>query len=149
MKAAIEAAQGEVPVLTSIQHTDVRVIVELAQYAAKVGIHGVQLSPTYYYPATHEDILRLFQMVAKASDVSLMVYHTWWTGVNMDLDLLRNLAEIETVRILKWSASTSRQFRDTLLALSNDLVVIDNGIEHITSHILGARIRYAFKQFLA
>lgn len=38
MKAAVEEAAGEVPVLTSIQHTDVRVIVELAQHAAEAGI---------------------------------------------------------------------------------------------------------------
>ena len=31
MTTAHEAANGEVPVLTSIQHTDTRVIVELAQ----------------------------------------------------------------------------------------------------------------------
>ena len=36
MATAVEAAAGEVPVLTSIQHTDVRVIVEPAEHAAKV-----------------------------------------------------------------------------------------------------------------
>ena len=139
MKASIEASQGEVPVLTSIQHTDMRVIVELAQHASKVGLQGVQLGPTYYYPPTDGDALRVFQAVAEASDVSIMIYHTWWEGLNMSLDLLQRLAEIETVRALKWSAPDPAQYRDGLLALANDLVVIDNSGQYILSHMLGAR----------
>ena len=37
MTAAMEAANGEAPVLTSVQHTDWRVIIELANHAHEAG----------------------------------------------------------------------------------------------------------------
>ena len=139
MSASVEAARGEVPVLSSIQHTDARAIVELARHASKVGLQGAQLGPTYYYAPTEGDVLRLFKMVAKESDVSLMIYHTWWEGLNMSLDLLQHLAEIESVRALKWSAPNAEQYRETLLALADTVVTIDNSNEQVWSHLLGAR----------
>lgn len=139
MTAAVEAAQGEVPVLSSIQHTDTRVIVELARHASKVGLNGAQLGSTYYYTPSEGDALRLFQMVAKESDVSLMIYHTWWEGLNMSLDLLQRLAEIESVRSLKWSAPDAEHYRQTLVALADSLVIIDNSGQQVLSHLLGAR----------
>ena len=139
MGAAVEAAQGEVPILTSIQHTDTRVVVDLAQHASKVGLQGVQLGPTYYYTPTEEDAFRLFELVASESDVSLMIYHTWWDGLTMSLDLLRRLAEIESVRSLKWSSPDTGLYREVLIQLADDLVIIDNSNEHVWSHLLGAR----------
>ena len=139
MSAALEAAQGEVPVLASIQHTDTRVVVELARHASKVGLDGAQLGPTYYYTPTEGDVLRLFEMVAKESDVPLMIYHTWWEGLNMSLDLLQRLAEMETVRALKWSSPDPAHYRQTQLALADTLVIIDNSGEQVLSHVMGAR----------
>lgn len=139
MSAALEAAQGEVPVLSSIQHTDTRAIVELARHASEVGLDGAQLGPTYYYTPTEGDVLRLFEMVARESDVSLMIYHTWWEGLNMSLDLLQRLAEMESVRALKWSASNPEHYRQTQLALADTLVIIDNAGEQVSSHVMGAR----------
>ncbi len=136
MEAAVEAAAGKVPVLTSIQHTDTRVIVELAKHASKVGIKGAQLNATYYYSASEGDVLRLFRMVAEASDVTIMIYRV---GVllEMGLDLIRRLAELETVRALKFSAIDGNEFTEGVATLIKDLVVIDNSGQHVWGHMLG------------
>ena len=138
MEAAVEAAAGEVPVLTSIQHTDTRVIVELAEHAAKVGIQGLQLNATYYYPAREGDVLRLFNMVADASDVSIMIYRV---GVlkQMSIEFLLRLAEIETVRVVKFSANDRGEFARGITTLGKDLVFVDNTQQHVWGHMLGAR----------
>ncbi len=138
METAVEAAAGKAPVLTSIQHTDPRVIVELAKHAAKVGIQGAQLNATYYYTASEGDVLRLFKMVTEASDVTIMIYRI---GVllQMGLDLMQRLAELETVRVLKFSATGRNEFMEGVTALSKDLVVIDNSGQHIWGHMLGTR----------
>lgn len=49
MKVAVESANNKIPVLTSIQHTDYREIIKMAEAASQVGIYGCQLGPTYYY----------------------------------------------------------------------------------------------------
>jgi len=139
MTTAMEAARGEAPVLSSIQHTDSRVIVELAQHASEVGLNGAQLGPTYYYQPTEGDVLRLFELVAKESDVSLMIYHTWWEGLTMSIDLLKRLSDIESVRSLKWSSGDVGHYRKGLVELSDELVMIDNSGQQTTSHLLGAR----------
>ena len=139
MEAAVDAAQGEAPVLASIQHTDVRIILDLARHGSKVGLQGAQLGPTYYYTQTEGDALRLFQMVAEESDVSILVYHTYWEGLNMSLDLLRRLADIPTVRGLKWDAPTDEEYRQGITALRDELVIIDNSGRYALSHSLGAR----------
>jgi len=139
MDAALDAAEGQVPVLTSIQHTDVRVVTELARHASRAGLQGVQLGPTYYYTPSEGDVLRLFKTVARESDVPLMVYHTWWAGFTMSVNFVKRLAEIDTVRALKWSAPNGQLFAEGITAMAGQLVVIDNQGEHVWSHILGTR----------
>ena len=73
MDASVEAAQGPVPIMASIQHTDYRIILDLAKYAAKVGLAGAQLGQPYYYPSTERDVYHLFKMVSDHSSVTLMV----------------------------------------------------------------------------
>lgn len=139
MSAAVDAAQGEAPVLTSIQHTDYRVIIELAQHVQDAGLQGAQLGPTYYYEPTEGDAIRLFQLVAAESDATLMIYHTWWEGLTMSVPGLQELAAIETVRALKWSAPNDTLYRQGMLALADELAIIDNSGQQCFSNLLGAR----------
>lgn len=139
MDVAMEAADGEVPVLTSVQHTDTRVTIDLAQHASAAGLQGVQLGPTYYYVPTEGDVSRLFDLVASESDVMLMIYHTHWDGLTMSMGLLRELADMPTVGALKWSAPTSDLYEEGLVEFAGKLSVIDNGGRHVLSHQLGAR----------
>ena len=81
----------------------------------------------------------LFELVSNESDVSIMIYHTWWEGLTMSLELLSDLADIETVRALKWSAPNESLYRDGLIQLADRLACIDNSGQQIFSHIMGAR----------
>ena len=138
MSAAMEAAKGQVPVLTSIQHTDVRAALELAEHATEIGLHGVQLGPTYYYEPSEADVIRLFEYVSAGSDVNLMIYHTWWEGLTMSIDLINRLCQIKNVNAMKWSAPDPQLYREGLVNFAEELAIIDNGGEHIWSNVLGA-----------
>jgi dihydrodipicolinate synthase/N-acetylneuraminate lyase len=140
MRASVAAAAGRVPVMTSIQDTDTREIIDLVRFAANAGIAGVQLGATYYYPSTEADLLRLVEQVGRVSEIPLMVYSTWWEGgVTMGPALLLRLAEIEHVEALKWSAPDFDGFTAGLAAIADRLVVIDNQAMHVWGHLLGAR----------
>ena len=138
MTTSVEAANGEVPVLSSVQHTDVRTIVDLAQHASQIGLNGVQLGPTYYYEPSESDVVRLFQKVDEESDINLMIYHTWWEGLTMSLALIDELSNIGSVNAMKWSAPEGTLYRDGLDRFAGTLAIIDNSGEHILSHVLGA-----------
>ena len=139
MTSAVEAANNRVPVLTSVQHTDPRIVIELAKHASKVGLQAVQVSPLYYYPATDQDVLRLFKQVSEQIDISIMVYNTWWLGFHMNSDLLNQLAQIEIVRALKWAAPDQESFRGIISSFQKELVIYDNTDQVSLSHSLGAQ----------
>ena len=139
MAASVEAANGEAPVLTSVQHTDPRVTLELAQHAHKAGLGGVQLGPTYYYEPTEDDAYRLFEYISSKTNAMLMIYHTWWDGLHMSRGLIERLSRIDTVQAVKWSTPDDRHYRNVMSDMSDDLVFIDNSGQQILSHMYGAR----------
>ena len=139
MAAAVEAANGEVPVLASIQHTDIRTIVDLAQYAEEVGIDAAQLGATYYYGNSEGDFRRLFEAVSKESDVTLMLYYLASTAQRVPLSALLGLRDIPTIGAIKWSGVDASRFRAALSILRNDLAIVANGGDTITAHMNGAR----------
>ena len=139
MKASVEAAAGRVPVMTSVQHTDWREIIELARAAENAGIAGLQIGPTYYYPATGDDLYRLVELTGRTVSIPLMIYSTWWEGgLRVDGALLRRLAELPTVEAVKWSAPSYDEFTEGMAAIADRLVVIDNQAMHAWGHLLGA-----------
>lgn len=139
MAAAIDAAEGRVPILASIQHTDYRVTLDLAKYAAQVGIAGAQLSQPYYYPSTERDVYNLFRLVADHADVTLMIYHTPWSGIHMSHDLLTKLTDIPTVGAIKWASPDMTLYRDTILAFKDKVALVDNMGYHVLGHLYGVR----------
>ena len=140
VRASVRAAAGRVPIITSIQHTDMREILDLVRFAADAGVAGVQLGTTYYYPSTKDDLFRLVEQVSRVAAVPLMIYSTWWEGgVTMTGAVLQRLAEFEHVKAVKWSAPDIDAFTAGLDAISDRLVVIDNQGLHVWGHLLGAR----------
>lgn len=139
MRTSVDAAAGRVPVMTSVQDTDWREVVALAQAAEAAGIAGAQLGATYYYPATNDDLARLTELVGRAVAIPLMIYSTWWEG-GLDIDgaLLRRLADLPNVEAVKWSAPSADAFTAGIAAIADRLVVIDNQGQHVWGHALGA-----------
>jgi 4-hydroxy-tetrahydrodipicolinate synthase len=138
LKTAIDAARGRVPVATSVQHTDTRVMIELARYAAEVGCAAVQVSATYYYEPNEYDIYRLFELMSKSANVPIMIYNTWWAGFHLKPHMLERIAQMDNVVSLKWSAPSYWEYTEGLAAMADKLAVIDNELNRVWSHLLGA-----------
>lgn len=138
LKTAVKAARGRVPVMTSVQHTDTRVMIDLARYASEVGCAAVQVSATYYYEPNEFDTYRLFELISRSTDVPIMIYNTWWAGLHLKPPMLERLAQIDHVVALKWSAPTYWEYTDGLASMAGKLAVIDNDLDRIWSHLLGA-----------
>jgi 4-hydroxy-tetrahydrodipicolinate synthase len=139
MRAAVEAAQGRVPILTSVQHTDIREIIALAKFADEIGITALQLGPTYYYHAPHDDMLRVFRTVGDAvKDVGIMIYNTCWNQPHMGIEMLSQLVEIPNVVAMKWAAPDTRLFSQGILEFGDRLVFVDNMGWQVGAHALGA-----------
>jgi dihydrodipicolinate synthase/N-acetylneuraminate lyase len=139
MRVAVEAAKGQVPVMTSTQHTDIRETIALAKYAESVGVEGIQVAPTYYYEPTEDDVVRLFSAVSESiKNIPMMIYNTWWSTPHMTPKLLHRLAAIPNCVSLKWSAPSLGQFYDGLWEFSDTFAIVDNNFGLLISHPLGA-----------
>ena len=139
MHTSVAAAGGRAPTVTSIQHTDMREVIELAKAAEDAGIDGLQVGVPYYYPASADDLFRVVEAAGEATSLPLMIYSTWWEG-GLDIDgaLLLRLAELPHVEAVKWSAPTHDRFTEGVAAVADKLVVIDNQGLHVWGHVLGA-----------
>jgi len=139
MTEAMDAADMEVPVLTSINHPDFREIVTFAQHAERVGIAAVQLAPVDSYGTAEGDIYRVYEHVSRESRVPIMVYHTWWSGGHFSDSLLDDLMNLPTVYAIKWSSDDTVRYMKGIKAFRDVLVVCDNQGDRVLNHMLGGR----------
>jgi 4-hydroxy-tetrahydrodipicolinate synthase len=137
-RVSVEAAQGEVPVATSIQFNGTREVVELARYAHEVGAALGQLSAPYYYGPPDEDIFRHFKAAAEESDLPIMIYNNWWNTLSMNADMVERLAGLRNVVVLKWSAPSSAEYTEGLHRFADRLAIIDNMGQPVWAHMMGA-----------
>jgi 4-hydroxy-tetrahydrodipicolinate synthase len=139
VQTIVEAAGGETPVLAGAQDTNIRKVIEMAQWAEEVGAYGVQMSAGYYYASSDEDCLRVFQAVHDATEnLALMIYNTPWEGYNMSLEQVERLAELPRCVALKWSTSEgSGTYLRGIAQFAERLAVVDNSGMQVMNHLLG------------
>jgi dihydrodipicolinate synthase/N-acetylneuraminate lyase len=133
----VDTADGDVATIVGAQHTDTASILELARYAEEIGADAVQVSHTFYYEPSAEDVYRLFSRVNEEVDLGIMVYNTPWEGFNIEPDLMKRLADLENVVSFKWSEPTVAGFRTGLRSHADELAMIDNMGLTPFSHMMG------------
>lgn len=138
MKVAVETVGDRVSIAASIQSNSTREAIELASYARESGVAIGQLSAPYYYSPTPEDIYRFFRDVSTESRLPIMVYNNWWNTANMNSETVLQLAEIDGVVAVKWSAPAFSQYLDGYDLLRDRLAIIDNAGQHATASLHGA-----------
>lgn len=140
-RAAIEAAEGQVPIVMGAQTTSTRELVALAQAAERLGAEYIQVSPPYYFSHTEDDFYEYVQAAAEAADVGIVIYNTYWTSYSVSMRAVERLAELTNVVGLKWTAPDTgfMEFEQVMSRFASDLSIIDNQLRFVTSHILGAR----------
>lgn len=117
LTAAVEAAD-DVPVLAGIGALRTSDVVAHARAAEAAGAAGLLLAPVSYLPLQDDEVLGLFQDVARASALPICVYNNpGTTHFDISADLLARLAEIPTVAAVKNPAGTSGNVSDQITAL--------------------------------
>lgn len=90
--------------------------------AAKAGFDGILLAPPPYVRPSSREIEAYFHRVSDAAELPICVYN--WppgTGVDMDLELLTQLARLDNVVAIKNSTSSWDHFLDVFHALHKDV----------------------------
>lgn len=89
-----------------------------ARAAEKVGLDGILLTPPPYVVPNRREILAFYQAVSDATEIPMCIYN-WPRGciVDMDVELLAELAEIEHVVAIKNSTGNFAEFLRGMYAL--------------------------------
>jgi 4-hydroxy-tetrahydrodipicolinate synthase len=140
---------GDAPCIAGTGTNDTRHTIELTERAAEAGADGALVVTPYYNKPTRRGLIEHFRAVAAATDLPIVLYNIpSRTALDMPNDLLRELAEIETVVAVKQA-----RYEDVepiegldLLAGNDDMVaeVLDlggpGGIT-VMSHLVGPEMR--------
>lgn len=140
-KTVIEAADGKVPCFLSVQESHLHDVIDLAQYAEQIGYYGIQVSVPYYWTTSDGDAIAWFEAVHNATKhVILSFYNTPWENYDAPVSILKEVAKLERVRVLKmYTDRTPQTFRwsQTMTELRDEFAIIDNTLQPVFNHMLG------------
>lgn len=101
VEATIEAADGRLPVIVGVGHTDVRETYDLAAQAARQEAAAVFAITPYFYRYTPEQHVRYLERLARRIALPVMVYNSTYTGTPLTPDLVERLVESSSIAAIK------------------------------------------------
>lgn len=122
METAIEAANGDVPVLIGCIDTAANRSIERARRAAAAGADAIFVRTPTYLPLSQPELKGYFRTIRDAVDLPLIAYDVreitytpleWWA---FDSATVRELAEEGTLAAIKDSTGDFAAFRELLVA---------------------------------
>jgi len=140
-ETVVEEADGKIAVVLGAQTTSTRDLIVLAQAAERIGAEFIQVSAPFYFNHTRQDFYEYVRAGAEAADVGIVLYNTFWTSCGLSVELLDQLIELPNFVGLKLAmpANSRMEYERMLLRYASGLCIIDNQLQFVTSHMLGAR----------
>jgi 4-hydroxy-tetrahydrodipicolinate synthase len=141
LKAAVETADGKVPIITGVSEFTTANAVAYARDAQRIGVDGLMVLPAMVYVPTAAELEHHFRTVAQSCALPIMLYNNPPAyRVNIELDTLERLAEQPNIVAVKESAPDSRRFTDIFNALGERFVLFA-GLDDVAFEglCLGAR----------
>lgn len=137
----IDAANGSVPCFLSVQESHLTDTIKLAKYAEQIGYYGIQVSVPYYWTTSDGDAIAWFEAVHNAtSKVIISFYNTPWESYDAPVPVLKEVAQLERVRVLKWytdRAPMTFRWAQTITELRDEYAIIDNTLQPVFNHMMG------------
>ena len=134
IEIAVEAANGEVPVIAGTGSNSTDEAIELTTFAKKAGADGVLMVSPYYNKPTQEGLFRHYEAVAKAVDIPIVLYNVpSRTGGTIMPETVARLSKIPTIVAIK-EATGSMDQTSHILSLC-DITVL-SGDDSLTLPLL-------------
>jgi len=102
LEVTIEEAKGRLPVIMGVLSINKRHALSLIKFAKKSGADGALVPPPYYIKPSMEGVYTYFKELAEESGLPIILYNIpGRTGINLDPDLVRRLADVKGIVGLK------------------------------------------------
>ncbi|WP_448955391.1 dihydrodipicolinate synthase family protein [Labrys neptuniae] len=121
---AVEVVAGRVTLIVGSGAVTVDETVALTNKAAKAGVDGVLILPPYFVKLSDDEIFAHFSDVAAATRIPILLYNIPGNAVNwLKPDLVRRLADLDTVVAVKESSGDWNNFYATLIEVVDKIRV--------------------------
>ena len=140
LKAAMEAAEGRVPVLSGVAENSTLLACRYAEQAARTGLDGLMVLPAMVYKSDPAETMTHFRTVAEASDLPIMVYNNPVSyGVDVTPEMFAELADEPTLVAIKESSDDPRRITDIVNACGAERYILFCGVDDliVESALLG------------
>lgn len=132
IKRGCEFVAGRVPVVAGVSQSTASATIELANYAAECGAQWGLVLPPYYQPTTREGVIDFFEEIAAKSKVGIVIYNNpLATAVDLDVDLIYELAQNENIVSLKDTADMIHTSKVVALTKDVENFTVFQGYEHL------------------
>lgn len=137
MRAAVEAVNGRVPVISGIAEYTVDMAISAVRMAERAGCDGLMVLPSMVYEQDSREAIAHFSSIANATDMPIMIYNN---PVSYKLDLTPDdfveLARIDNIVAVKESSHDSCRMTDMINACGDryrmfcgvDNVALENAV---------------------
>lgn len=124
MQVAAEVVQKRIPLIAGCTDYSARQVVERAKIAKKANFDGILVAPPPYIVLTKDELLEYYQYISDNVDLPICIYN--WprgTNVDMDKDLIIQLADMEKIVAIKNSTGDMQSFLATFFAVRDKIRV--------------------------
>ena len=139
LRAAKEAADGRVPVLSGVAEYTTALGEAYARECEEIGIDGLMVLPAMVYKADGRETVAHYRRIARASSLPIMVYNNPVSyGVDITPEMFVDLADEKTIVAIKESSENIRRVTD-IVNLLGDRFVLFAGVDDLVleSTLLG------------
>jgi dihydrodipicolinate synthase/N-acetylneuraminate lyase len=144
VEVAVQATDGELPVVAGVGTCNFKEAIELAENAQQAGAKCVMVPPPFYYTLSEDDFYEWYRLLAENLEVGIMVYDQNWRselGTGIVLPVMERLTKLPSLISMKYGSPS--QYMDMVVALdrySERFAFIDNslGFTSTVGHMHGA-----------
>jgi len=124
LRAAIQTAQGRVPVVSGVAELSTAAAVAWAQTVEKLGGNGLMVMPAMVYPADTQEAIAHYSSVASATGLPVIAYNNPLAyHVDLTPAVMDRLASHENITMIKESCGDPRRVTDLVNALGDRFAI--------------------------
>jgi len=142
MSVVAEEIGGALPLVVCVNHTNMDVILDLSEYASKIGSRAVMIMPPYYRKLPEEEVWSFYRQLSEQLDIDIFLYNNpAVTQIDMSPQLLQDLAELKNVVALKECVHNAHKFEWTVRTVGQKIAVFNGHSERMEpyAYMMGAQ----------
>ena len=138
-EVVVDANKGRIPLWSIILDPCVRVACEKIEFVRKLGYVGIEIINPVVQLKSDNEIFDYFEYIAKRTPLAIMLYRTHVSGTLMSYDVLRRLADLDTVVGMKQGSPIKGDTARLRRRLREDFIVAEPNEEQIPGGTLRRR----------